>query len=79
MAVEEAKLNTGWRREYIIARQNEMDWLSEGREQGLEQGARAVIETVREFGGSFEDAVKSVESKMGISPEKSREYADKYW
>ncbi len=87
MAVQEAKMNSEWRREYIVMRQNEMIMkrdaleagLVEGRALGIEQGARAIIEIVKEYGGSSDDAEIKIESKMGMSPEESKKLVETYW
>ncbi len=50
--------------------------LEEGMEKGIEKG---IVETCRELGVSFDDTIKKIKQRFGISEKKAQEIVNKYW
>ena len=50
--------------------------LEEGMEKGIEKG---IVETCRELGVSFDETIKKIKQRFGISEKEAREIVKKYW
>ena len=50
--------------------------LEEGMEKGIEKG---IVETCRELGVSFDETIKKIKQRFGISEKEAREIVRKYW
>ena len=50
--------------------------LEEGMEKGIEKG---IVETCRELGVSFDETIKKIKQRFGISEKEAREIVNKYW
>ena len=59
------------------------DERDEGRAEGIaeerEKNISVLVDTLKEFGCSMEDARHRLIEKMNLSDEKAREYVDMYW
>ncbi len=53
--------------------------LKRGREEALEQGAKALIEICREASRSREETFSSLVQKLSLTRETAEEYLEKYW
>ena len=57
--------------------------LEEGIEQGIKQGLaqviRGMVETIREFGSTKEEAVRRLVEKLNLSDEEAGRYVKQYW
>ena len=53
--------------------------LEKGLEKGLEQGLEILITTCRDLGLTPEDTITRITEKSSLSPEKAREFVEKYW
>ncbi|MCI9251620.1 MAG: Rpn family recombination-promoting nuclease/putative transposase [Lachnospiraceae bacterium] len=57
-----------------------MDYnLELGIKKGLDQGAKALIETCRDYSCSREEAFSRLVEKLSLSSEEAEEYLEKYW
>ena len=45
-------------------------------EKGIEKG---IVETCRELGVSFDETIKKIKQRCGISEKEAREIVNKYW
>ena len=56
---------------------------AEGKAEGIaeerEKNISVLVDTLKEFGCSMEDARHRLIEKMNLSDEKAREYVDMYW
>lgn len=55
------------------------DELDAKKEEGLEQGIKALIETCREFGSTREETQRKLEEKFILSYENAKTQMEKYW
>lgn len=51
----------------------------ESREEGMEQGIKALIEYGQELGASREKTLGQLVLKCSLTPQKAEEYMEKYW
>lgn len=57
-----------------------MDYNMElGVKKGLDQGAKALIETCQDYSVSREEAFSRLVRKLSLSEEEAEEYLNKYW
>ena len=56
----------------------EMIW-NDGKERGVAQGVKALVETCRELGLSKEDTLARTENKFNLENEEAEGYLLKYW
>ncbi len=90
-AVDMARQNSGWRREYMMLNMRDLEnqeiWYEQGHEegveqgieQGIEQGVRGFISIYKQNGGGELDVVESVVNNMGLPEDKARMIVKKYW
>ena len=52
------------------------DGVKKGMEKGIEKG---IVETCRELGVSFDETIKKIKQRFGISEKEAREIVNKYW
>ena len=50
-----------------------------GKEQGIEQGIKSVIETYKEFNTKKDDILLKISEKFNLDAQKAQYYMDKYW
>ena len=55
------------------------DMMKDERDEGRAEGIIVLLDTLKEFGCSMEDARHRLIEKMNLSDEKAREYIDMYW
>lgn len=56
------------------------DGIKRGIERGLEEGMeKGIVETCRELGVSFDETIKKIKQRFGISEKEAREIVNKYW
>lgn len=77
-AVNKARKNREWRREYMTLlmrdQENKEEGREEGREEGMEKGIYEVISLCREIGMSDHDILKRLQERFQLSKEKAEEY-----
>ncbi len=72
---EVERLNYLHRQMAIMDKEQELkDAIRHGKEQGIEQGIKAVVETLRELAFSEEDILKKISEKFLLSKEKAKKY-----
>lgn len=49
------------------------------RQEGVEEGMEVLITTCQELGATAEDTVSRIAERFSMTPEKAREYVDRYW
>ena len=55
------------------------DWRQEGVEEGIEKGAKALIETCQEFGLSQKAVIEKIVQKFAVEAEAAERYVTRYW
>ena len=53
--------------------------IEQGLTQGIERGIRGIVETIREFGSTKEEAARRLREKMKLSDEEAEKYVGQYW
>ena len=48
-------------------------------DDGIKQGLKALTETCKELGLSYEQTVEKIRDRFGLSEEKSKEAVERYW
>lgn len=62
-----------------ILKHVEQDARAEGMEQGMEQGAMALVKVYQEFNAEREAVVAGIAEKLQISQEQAKAYVEKFW
>ena len=69
--------------ERTIRQEGLEEGIEQGRKQGIQQGMaqviRGMVETIREFGSTKEEAVRRLVEKLNLSDEEAGRYVKQYW